>query len=67
MARVKILQNVYARGEVRFRRDEIADLVGGELAMAVRRAWAVELPAVPEPTVEKPAADPGAKNGRKGS
>lgn len=67
MARVKILQNVYQRGEVQFRRDEITELEGPDLAKALRRSWAVELPDATEPVAEKPTREAGEKKGRKGA
>lgn len=63
MATVKILTDVFARGERILKKDDVAELDGELLARVLRRAWGVVSDAPAEP--EK-AADAPAKGKRKG-
>lgn len=55
MATVKILSDIYARGEIVLKKDDVLELEGEELARIVRRRWGavVESPPVVEPPKSK--------------
>jgi len=58
MATVKILVDVFARGERVLKKDDVRELDGAELARALRRQWGM--------VVDPPAVTEHAKAKRKG-
>lgn len=53
MATVKILTDVYARGELVLKKDDVLQLEGADLARIVRRQWGAVVESPQEPDAGK--------------